>query len=93
MTNKRKPWTHYISLTLLIGIGYFFYRLALSDTPYHLLSYNYLTQYTYTDTGAKNLLSGIYLNYRLFDTVFESSLLFVVTAGILFLGKKDDQVR
>lgn len=91
--NKSAKYTRLLSLCLLIGIGVFFYRLAMSDTPYHLLSYDYLTKYAYADTGAKNLLSGIYLNYRLFDTVFESCLLFVVTAGILFLGKKDHDVR
>lgn len=82
-----------VTFLILLGIGLKMYSLCFSNTPYSLLSHDYFVSYGLLDTGAKNLLAGIYLNYRLFDTLFESTLLFVVTAGILYLGKQDSEVR
>ncbi len=48
---------------------------------------------TFTEVGSKNMVTGIYLDYRLFDSLLEAGILFVVTAGILFMGKKDEEVR
>lgn len=91
--NRQEAIYRLITLAVMAGIGFFLYQAAYSGTPYNWLSYDYFINNGFVETGAKNLLTGIYLNYRLFDTVFESTLLFVVTAGILYLGKKDTDVR
>ena len=47
------------------------------------------TQDTFTDTGSKSPVTGIYLDYRLYDSLFESLLLIVSVIGIRYLNKRD----
>jgi len=37
------------------------------------------------DTGAINLVSAIYLNYRAYDTLGEATVLFVAVLGVTYL--------
>lgn len=71
------------------------FALALSDAPevYNVTSYHHFVNRAYVETGSKNYITAIYLNYRLFDSIFEATLLFVTTAGIFYMGKKDDEIR
>lgn len=48
----------------------------------------YLSQ-GFEETGASNLVTAIYLDYRLYDSIFEASLLLATSAGILFLARKE----
>lgn len=90
---KNKPWFAILVVIALAGVGFHMFTLSQANTPYNTLSYDYFMALAYIETGAKNLPTSIYLNYRLFDSLFESTILFVVTAGILFMGKSDKDVR
>lgn len=52
----------------------------------------YFVQNSFPETGSENIVSAIYLDYRLFDSIFEASILLVVVTGIIFISKKDDEV-
>lgn len=46
----------------------------------------------FEDTASKNMVTAIYLDYRLFDTYIEAVILFVAVGGIIFMSKKDQDV-
>jgi multisubunit Na+/H+ antiporter MnhB subunit len=45
------------------------------------------------DTGAGNAVAAIYLNYRVYDTLFEALLLLVAIVGIMhfFRGRRQEK--
>lgn len=77
----------------LAALMFTFVRVQIEAGPYNEAGADYYIVHTYAETGSRNLLTGIYLNYRLFDSIFEASILFVVAAGILYMGKKDEEIR
>lgn len=80
-------------LALIVICLIFMVKILPALSTYNLTSYNYYSTKTFTEVGSKNMVTGIYLDYRLFDSLLEAGILFVVTAGILFMGKKDEEVR
>lgn len=50
---------------------------------------NYYVENTLIETGARNFVTGIYLDYRLFDSVFEAALLLITATGIVYIAKKE----
>lgn len=48
--------------------------------------YNY---HSVRDTGADNSVTAIYLNYRLFDTLFETLLLLISVIGIIYFSRHE----
>ena len=51
--------------------------------------YHYYIENFKTDTGADNAVTAIYLNYRLFDTFFETLLLLVSVIGIIYFSRHE----
>jgi multicomponent Na+:H+ antiporter subunit B len=49
------------------------------------------TENTETETGSISPVTGIYLDYRLYDSLFESLLLIISVIGIRFINKRDIQ--
>lgn len=46
-----------------------------------------------SDTGSYNLVTGIYLDYRLFDSLFEASILLIAVSGITWISQHTIQEK
>lgn len=55
--------------------------------PNELLLY-YKHNY-YKDTAAQNIVTAIYLNYRVYDTLFEALMLLVSVIGIIHFSRHE----
>lgn len=52
--------------------------------------FHYYIEHFQADTGAENAVTAIYLNYRLFDTFFETLLLLVSVIGIIYFSLHEE---
>lgn len=69
----------------------FILMISLKVTPIaqHTDLFHYYIENFYADTGASNSVTAIYLNYRLFDTFFETLLLLISVIGIIYFSKHE----
>jgi len=75
-----------------VFIGFlFFFTIGLPSTPLtsHKDSFSYYITHFLMDTGAYNGVTAIYLNYRLFDTFFETLLLLIAVIGIIYFSRHE----
>jgi multicomponent Na+:H+ antiporter subunit B len=63
--------------------------IALSDleTLYNNAGKIFFSENGYLDTGSRNLVTAIYLDYRLFDSLFEAGILLVAVSGVLWISQ------
>lgn len=82
-----------ILLSMLLIILLSFYASINEISDYIDISSNeYFLHNSINETGSNNIVTAIYLDYRLFDSIFEASILLIVVSGIIFISKKDDEV-
>jgi multicomponent Na+:H+ antiporter subunit B len=82
----------FISIILTIGFGTLMLSRFLSGNFFvNELSSDYYIYNTFIEVGSRNIVTGIYLDYRLFDSIFEAGILLVAVAGVLFMSKKDEK--
>ncbi|MFW6015425.1 MAG: hypothetical protein ACOCRK_03245 [bacterium] len=68
----------------------FFFFVFLTEEPTHSfeLSKDY-KENSIKETGSFNPATGIYLDYRVYDSLFESLLLLVSAVGIHYLNREE----
>lgn len=83
MNNKKRRLIILI-FVIVISIGAIFIHESYSENM-SPDAYNTYIERGYEETKVSNLVSAIYLNYRVFDTIFETLLLAIsVTAVVYF---------
>lgn len=72
----------------------FTFHFSVEDSKRHLntSSKDYYIRNALEETGSKNIVTAIYLDYRLFDSLFEAAILLIAVSGIIFMSKKDDEI-
>ncbi|MBN1891287.1 MAG: hypothetical protein JW780_00770 [Clostridiales bacterium] len=68
---------------LLIGVLYL-YMSTYSPVDSYLSEY--FIRSSFEDTGASNAVAAIYLNYRMFDSLFETLMLMVSVVAVIHLS-------
>ncbi|MZQ75673.1 MAG: hypothetical protein GT589_05865 [Peptoclostridium sp.] len=84
----RKILTAYM---LIICLFYFSSALTDSGKGASSLSRDFYLENGYADTGARNIVAAIYLDYRLLDSIFETSLLLLTIAGVVHLAREGER--
>ena len=55
---------------------------------------DYYIQHGIKQTGASNIVTAIYLNYRAFDTLGEATVFFATALGVfMLLRRKDEEIE
>jgi multicomponent Na+:H+ antiporter subunit B len=77
-----------LSMIVLLGIILGVFSLSMLDfeTLYNNAGKIFYVENGYLDTGSLNLVTGIYLDYRLFDSLFEAGILLVAVSGVLWVS-------
>jgi len=76
-----------ITIILLIG-SKDLPQFGIENTPTNNDLTRYYIENTTKDTGATNIVTGIILDYRAFDTFIEASVLFTSAIVVMVLLKK-----
>jgi multicomponent Na+:H+ antiporter subunit B len=77
-----------ISMILLLLMILFVFGVSMEDyeTLYNNAGKLFYIENGFFDTGSLNLVTGIYLDYRLFDSLFEAGILLVAVSGVLWVS-------
>ncbi|WP_132281438.1 hypothetical protein [Natranaerovirga hydrolytica] len=87
-------WETFRKLIFIITIVSIIVFIKQTEEPVHEfeIAAHYLEE-SYTETGAINAATAIYLDYRVYDSLFESLLLLVSAVGIYHFNKEENHGR
>lgn len=80
-----------LSLILLLGGILYIFIISMTDLEvlYNSFGRDFFLENGYNHTGSLNLVTGIYLDYRLFDSLFEAGILLIAVSGVLWISQHD----
>lgn len=84
MSNKTNKYMIYFrALLAIVGILVVIFHFTTYGEKIATPLMDFFTTDFYAETGAKNAVAGIYLNYRMFDTLFEALMLMVSVMEVI----------
>jgi len=79
----------FLIMLLVFLFGVFYLTMEDLDVMYETFAKRYYLINGFEDTYSTNLVTGIYLDYRLFDSIFEAGILLIAVSGIIWISKHD----
>lgn len=78
-----------ISLIFLLGGVLYFFIESFADLSeiYNSAGKDFFLINGLLDTGSRNLVTAIYLDYRLFDSLFEAGILLIAVSGVMWVSE------
>ncbi len=76
------------ALAFFAGVLTLFVSFGTVAVPSPAVLSTVMTQYM-AETGAQNAVAAIYLNYRMYDTIFEALMLLVSVMGVIHFSRHD----
>lgn len=76
-------------LMLIVIFGVFVMSMIDLQTLYNTFGKDYFFANGLFETGSLNLVTGIYLDYRLFDSLFEAGILIVAVSGVMWISQHE----
>ena len=80
-----------LSVALLLILAYLMI-VNITGIDINTRSKDYYIEHTASEVSSQNIVTGIYLDYRLFDSLFEVGTLLVASAGVIFMAIKDEDM-
>jgi multicomponent Na+:H+ antiporter subunit B len=77
------------ALIPMLALILFLFVNAMTDleTLYNNAGRVFFSSNAYLDTGSINAVTAIYLDYRLFDSLFEAGILLIAVSGIMWISQ------
>lgn len=83
-----------VLLVMLLGILYVFIESMVDLRGiYNDFGKQYFLAHGFQETGSQNLVTGIYLDYRLFDSLFEAGILLIAVSGVMWISQHSIQEK
>jgi multicomponent Na+:H+ antiporter subunit B len=76
-----------LGLSLMVLLFVFFDAMSTLENLYANDGKLFFTTNGFADTGSRNLVTAIYLDYRLFDSLFEAGILLIAVSGVMWISK------
>ncbi|MFA5526603.1 MAG: MnhB domain-containing protein [Acholeplasmataceae bacterium] len=71
----------------------FIFAMTDLELIYNDFGKQYFLTYGLMETGSRNLVTGIYLDYRLFDSIFEAGILLIAVSGVMWISQHKIQEK
>jgi multicomponent Na+:H+ antiporter subunit B len=78
-----------ISLVFLLGFILYLFTVSIENLAdiYNSAGKDFFRDNGFYDTGSMNLVTAIYLDYRLFDSLFEAGILLIAVSGVMWISQ------